>query len=87
MCKVQKGMVTVKNFLKEFQVQHPNESEEIAVAVWTVKDVKSRAEERQIDITEKRAQEIVSAMHRHQDPDIGITWETIDEYLHDLEAP
>jgi len=77
----------VKDFLEKFRVQHPKDDEEIAVAVWTVKDVKIRAEERQIKISDEDAQKIVAALHRHHDPNIGITWETIDEYLNGLEIP
>ena len=31
----------MKDFLEKFRVQHPKDDEEIAVAVWTVKDVKT----------------------------------------------
>jgi metal-responsive CopG/Arc/MetJ family transcriptional regulator len=82
-----KTAVSVKDFLEKFRVQHPKDDEEIAVAVWTVKDVKIRAEERQIKISDEDAQKIVAALHRHHDPNIGITWETIDEYLNGLEIP
>ena len=77
----------MKDFLEKFKADHPKDNEEIAVAVWTVKDVKSRAEERHIELTDKRAQEIVAAMHTHHDPSIGITWDTIDAYLTNLEVP
>jgi len=36
-----KTAVSVKDFLEKFRVQHPKDDEEIAVAVWTVKDVKT----------------------------------------------
>ena len=80
-------MVTVKDFLEKFRVEHPKDDEEIAVAIWTVKDVKLRAEEMHINLSDETAQKIVAAMHRHHDPNIGITWEIIDEYLNGLEVP
>ena len=68
--------VTVKDFLERFKADHPKDEEEVAVAVWTVKNVKSRAEELHIDMTDERAQKIVASMHNHHDPSIGLTWGT-----------
>ena len=79
--------VTVKEFLEKFKNDHPKDDEEIAVAVWTIDDVKSRAAELEIKVSDEGAKEIVAAMHRHQDPNIGLTWETIDSYLNGLEIP
>ena len=74
-------VVTVQEHIEKLQREHPDRNEEIVVAVWTVDDVKARAEERQLIITNEQAKAIIAAIDRRQDATIGITWDTVDAYL------
>jgi hypothetical protein len=62
-------------------------AEHVAVAIWSTEDVKERAKERKIKITEKQAEELIDRIDRKQDATIGISWDTIDCYLGDLDNP
>ena len=59
--------------------------EHIAVAIWSEVDVLERAEEKNMAITREGAREIIRLIDDKQDCSIGITWDTIDVYLDDLD--
>lgn len=77
-------MTTVKEHIEWMQETYKPE-EPIAVVVWQADDVVNRAEEREIKITRKQAEEIIHRMHNRHDATLGITWDTIDCYLDDLD--
>jgi len=66
-------------------LQKYDENEEIAVAIWSEVDVLERAKEREIAITREQAKSIIDLIHRKQDASLGISWDTIDCYLDELE--
>jgi hypothetical protein len=51
---------------------------------WSSVDVLTRAEDLGIEITEEQADKILDDMERQHDANYGITWETIDSHLYDL---
>lgn len=57
----------------------------VAVAIWQVDDVLGQAKETGIKITRKQAEEIIERIDRRQDASLGISWDTIDAYLDDLD--
>jgi len=52
---------------------------------WGVEDILDRAEERNLEITDDIAQNILYRMDHRHDCEYGITWTTIDVYLDELE--
>lgn len=76
-------MPTVKEVIEH--LRRYNENEHVATAIWSEDDVLGRAKERNIKITRKQAQDIIDRIYRKQDATIGITWDTIDCYLDDLQ--
>ena len=61
--------------LRSFENQH------VAVAIWCEDDVLELAEEEGIKCSRKRAREIIDEIDRKQDATLGITWDTISDYL------
>ena len=59
--------------------------EHIAVAIWCEDDVIRRARERHKTITREEAQEILDTIDHKQDCSMGISWDTLDAYIDDLE--
>jgi hypothetical protein len=53
---------------------------ELATSTWTVEDVKTRAYERNIQVSDEQAHEILRDIDHHQDASVGINWDTIDFY-------
>ena len=77
-------MTTTKELIEHLQNYYqPND--ELAVAIWQVDDVISRAKDRTISIKHEDAKNIVSALNKDHDASVGINWDTIDIYLDDFE--
>jgi adenosine/AMP kinase len=70
----------VINHLKNYDPK-----EHMAAAIWSEDDVLMRAKQNDKKITKKQAQEIIDKIDNDHDATIGITWDTIDCYLGDLE--
>uniref|UniRef100_A0A6M3KJP5 Uncharacterized protein n=1 Tax=viral metagenome TaxID=1070528 RepID=A0A6M3KJP5_9ZZZZ len=62
-----------------------NNGEHVATAVWSEEDVFEKAKEKGMKISREQAQEVLAEIDRKQDASLGITWDTIDCYLDDLE--
>lgn len=52
--------------------------------IWDIEDVKGRADERNMKISNKKAREILAAIERHHGCEIGVTWDTIDAALDEI---
>ena len=52
--------------------------------IWTTEDVLHQAKEKGVKLTEDEANEILLQMERKHDADVGINWETIDDYIEGL---
>jgi len=57
-------------------------NQHVAVAIWCEDDVLELAEEEGIKCSRKRAREIIDEIDRKQDATMGISWDTIRDYLH-----
>jgi len=77
-------MTTAKEHI-EWLKQHYKDDEVLAVAIWQVDDVLVQAEERGIKVSKEQAEDILERIDRMQDATLGITWDTIDCYLDELE--
>jgi len=75
-------MPTVANVIEHLQGYNPDEH--IATAIWCEADVMGRAEEQGMRITHKQAQEILDAIDRKQDCEMGISWDTLDCYIDEI---
>ena len=51
---------------------------------WSTEDVLQRAKDNDVKITEDEANSILLEMQRDYDADVGINWETIDDYIEGL---
>lgn len=72
-------IVTLKNEDKYLPTISDN-GDQIAL-IWHIEDVAQRAEEQEIEVSEKEAKDILADMLRNLDCNHGITWETIDYQL------
>jgi hypothetical protein len=52
--------------------------------IWSTEDVLHQAKQKGVKLTEDEANEILLEMERKHDADIGINWETIDDYIEGL---
>jgi hypothetical protein len=51
---------------------------------WSTEDVLQRAKDNDVKLTEDEANSILLEIQRDYDADVGINWETIDDYIDDL---
>ena len=51
---------------------------------WSTEDVLLRAKDNDVKLTEDEANSILLEMQRDYDADVGINWETIDDYIEGL---
>ena len=51
---------------------------------WSTEDVLQRAKDNDVKLTEDEANSILLEMQRDYDADVGISWETIDDYIEGL---
>jgi len=58
----------------------------VAIAIWCEDDVLERAKEKGIECSREQARDILDNMDHKQDCSMGISWDTIDCYLWDLET-
>jgi len=58
----------------------------VAIAIWCEYDVLERAKEKGIKCSREQAGDILDQMDHRQDCSMGISWDTIDCYLLDLET-
>ena len=59
------------------------EQANICVIYWSVEDVKGRAKELNILLSEEQVAKILKDMERQHDCNYGVTWETIDYHVRD----
>lgn len=57
-----------------------------AIALWLPSDVKSRAEERRIKLTEKQIDYVLYYIEQKQDASIGINWDVLDFWIDEMKA-
>jgi len=62
------------------------ENQHIAVAIWCEDDVLELARQKGIKCSRKRAREIIDEVDRKHDATMGITWDTISDYLLGLKS-
>ena len=72
-------MGTVKEKIEHLQRNY-SPDDTIAIHVWGVVDVILHAKERDIEVTEDRAIEILNSIESGLDSSLGITWDTIEGY-------
>jgi len=74
-------MPTVEEAIKRLKW---NGSQHVAVAIWSEDDVLERAKELGIKCSRAQAREIIDSIDHKQDCSLGITWDTIDNYLYEI---
>lgn len=58
----------------------------VCMILWSTEDVITRAEERDIQLTQEQADRIIDKVDRKQDASVGVTWDTIDFYTDNILA-
>ena len=74
-------MPTIDEAIKRL---HYSNGQRVAVAIWCEDDVLGRAKELGKKCSRAQAREIIDSMDHKQDCTMGITWDTIDCYLYEL---
>lgn len=77
-------MTTIKELKKHIERNYKDE-DHVAFAIWSLDDVLVRAEENEVKISEEQAKKILDTLNDHQDCTQGITWDSIDNALNELE--
>ena len=54
---------------------------DVATSTWTVEDVRTRAYERNIQVSDDQADEILRELDHHQDASVGINWDVLDSWI------
>lgn len=72
-------MPKVSEVIEHLKGYQPDEH--IACAIWCEEDVIGRAKERGKEVTQEQAQNILDAIDRKQDCELGISWDTLDVYI------
>jgi len=77
-------MTTIKE-LKEHIARNYKDGDHVAYAIWSLDDVIERAKENEVKISKKQAEELLDTINDSQDCTQGITWNSIDNELDELE--
>jgi hypothetical protein len=72
----------LKEFINKLPsgIQSFNPNEDVA-AIWSILDVQYQAKERDLELTDIEAKDILDDMYHNHDATIGINWDVIDCYL------
>ena len=73
-------MTTVKEHIEKLKKWY-NPDDELAIAIWGAVDVKSRAEDMDIELTDEQVRDVLSCVENKQDATLGITWDTLDYWI------
>lgn len=76
-------MPTIKELIEHLKGY--DETAIVAYDLWQTDDVFQRAKERDIEISKEEAEAIIEQMDGAKDASLGLTWDTIDYYLDELE--
>ncbi|MCK4665068.1 MAG: hypothetical protein KAT68_19525 [Bacteroidales bacterium] len=72
----------LKNELKKYKEAHQDCIKQLEQSItWSIEDIREQAEEKGIEITDEKAQEVLDILIKKHDAGRGITWNTIDQYL------
>ena len=74
-------MPTIEEVIKRL---HYSDGQLLAVAIWCEDDVLFRAKERHIKCSQEQAKQVIERVDHKQDCSLGITWDTLDCYLDEL---
>ena len=78
-------MVTVEKLIEHLNRDYKS-TDVLAVAIWSIDDVKFQATENMdIELTDAVAEEILNDIDSHQDANLGITWDTIETYIREAD--
>ena len=77
-------MTTVRDLIAHLQRNY-QAHDTIATAIWQVADVQCQAEARGLAISDERATDILERIDSNHDGCLGITWDTIDFWLDQVE--
>ena len=73
-------MATVKEHIEQLKKWYKDD-DILAVAIWAAEDVRSRAEDLEIKLTDEQVDDVLSYVHYKQDATLGITWDTLDWWI------
>jgi hypothetical protein len=79
-------MTTAKEYIERLKSWYKDD-DVLALAIWCADDVRSRAEEMEIDITDEQVDDVLSYVDNKQDCSLGITWDTLDFWIQEVTDP
>lgn len=56
---------------------HNDSEDEIAYMLWTVDDVQTLCDSREIDLTEEEKRQVIQLVDKRADAELGISWNTL----------
>lgn len=71
--------MTIADAIKQLQNHAPDTH--CAFALWTPQDVYDMAEQKKATLTFDEANDVLDAVHHHQDASIGINWNVLDCHM------
>ena len=75
-------MPTKAEFIK--QLDFLKDDDHVAGMVWTADDIKEKAKEMKMRVSQKEATAILERMHHNADATVGISWDTVTFHLDEL---
>jgi len=72
-------------YLSSYELEQELVSRGHAVALWSYDDVIEHGEEKGIPISEAEARDIMHGIHYAHDCNCGITWDTLDYWVWEIE--
>ena len=73
-------MTTAKEHIRQLQRNY-KEDDVLAVAIWGAENVRCRASDDGIGLTDEQVEDVLSYVDNKQDANLGITWDTLDFWI------
>jgi|TARA_Y100000310_G_scaffold156813_1_gene156233 hypothetical protein len=73
-------MTTAKEHIERMQRNYKDD-DVLAVAIWSAEDVRSRADDLKIKLTDEQIDDVLSYVEHKQDATLGISWDTLDWWI------
>jgi len=73
-------MTTAKEYIDRLQ-RFYKDDDVLAIAIWCADDVRARAGDMDIELTDEQVDNVLSYVENKQDANLGITWDTLDFWI------
>jgi hypothetical protein len=73
-------MTTVNELIRKLKKNYKG-TDHIAYDIWSTEDVISHAEDNELKITKKQANDVIDEMENNKDAEQGLTWDMMDYWF------